>query len=436
MILESKFRSIFSNSRWRIRLVIWTAAISAGLVVVLFARLAEIGQKVFNTFLLPQKYYLLIAIPLAASLIVYLTQRFFNGAQGSGIPQVIAASKLELNGKPSSHLISLKIAIGKVFLGFVGVAFGFSIGREGPSVQVAASFLSSFNNFLPNNRVIKKSDLILAGGAAGIAAAFNTPLAGIVFAVEELGKRLESRTSGILLGTIIVSGFVAIGIMGNYKYFGHFIIADLDFLFLKYMVVAAILSGILGGIFSKLLLSPVKHSTFFIWAFKSKSPVIFAGICGFLVALIGLLSNGVSFGSGYGITQQITNQSVTNIGMVLVSKYLATVFSYFSGIPGGIFAPSLSIGSAVGGFIHQILGAPNQYLVPLIAICMVGFLSAVTQAPITSSIIVMEMIDGHEMLLALFTVALISKAISSRFSVPLYSGLSLPMIKDVLPSKR
>ena len=122
--------------------------------------------------------------------------------------------------------------------------------------------------------------------------------------------------------------------------------------------------------------------------------------------------------------------------MVLVSKYLATVFSYFSGIPGGIFAPSLSIGSAVGGFIHQILGAPNQYLVPLIAICMVGFLSAVTQAPITSSIIVMEMIDGHEMLLALFTVALISKAISSRFSVPLYSGLSLPMIKDVLPSKR
>jgi H+/Cl- antiporter ClcA len=345
------------------------------------------------------------------------------GAAGSGIPQVVAATQLSALGRPINALLSARVAIGKVVLGSLALVGGFSAGREGPSVQVAASVLSLANRFLPHGRAIRSSDLILAGGAAGIAAAFNTPLAGIVFAVEELGRRLESRTSGVLVSTIIISGLVAIALKGNYAYFGQLTVHDLGIAVLMPTLIAGLVCGVLGGIFSWLLLWPQRHPGFVVWAWRSAHPVWFAGICGLVVATLGWASGGTSFGSGYTAASQAISGQLTLEWHTPVTRFVATLATYFSGMPGGIFAPSLAVGTAVGSDLAQWVGlAVDTHA--WIALCMAAFLAAVTQSPITAAIIVMEMVNGHQMVISLMAVTFLSKTVSARFGPELYQQLA------------
>ncbi|AVE03874.1 chloride channel protein [Pseudomonas palleroniana] len=414
-------RRRFASVRWRTRVTLWVAATCAGLLVVMFARLADLALMQFAQQTAGRPWLPFIYTPLVGMLVVWLTTRFFAGAQGSGIPQVIAATRLAHQGKPVSRLVSLRIAFAKIGLGTLALTGGFSAGREGPSVQVAASIMHFFHRYLPNARVIRPEDLILAGGAAGIAAAFNTPLAGVAFAVEELGRKLETRTSGVLLSTIILSGMVAIAIQGNYNYFGHLDVQDVSLTIIAPAVAAGIGCGLLGGLFSRMLLWPQRHQRFALWEWRRAHPVWFAGGCGLIVAVLGALSGGLSFGSGYGITSQII---VSDIGLpwhAPITRFLATVVTYFSGIPGGIFAPSLAVGAAVGANVAEFFNVAAQ---PMIALCMVGFLAAVTQSPITAAIIVMEMIDSHGMVISLMGVALIAKAVSARMGPELYQQLA------------
>lgn len=411
----------FTSIRWRTRVTLWTAATVAGLLVVMFTRLADLALSQFAQQTAERPWLPFIYTPLIGMFVVWLTTRFFNGSQGSGIPQVIAATKLAKQGKSVDKLVSLRIALGKIGLGTLALTGGFSAGREGPSVQVAASIMHFFHRFLPNGRIVRVEDLILAGGAAGIAAAFNTPLAGIAFAVEELGRKLETRTSGVLLSTIILSGMVAIALQGNYNYFGHFDVEEIGRDILPPILAAGIGCGLLGGLFSRILLWPQRHHRFVLWEWRRSHPVWFAGICAMIVAILGWLSAGTSFGSGYGITSQVINNDISLPWHAPITRFLATIITYFSGIPGGIFAPSLAIGAAVGSNVAELFGLALQ---PIIALCMVGFLAAVTQSPITSAIIVMEMIDSHEMVISLMAVALIAKAVSSRMGPELYQQLA------------
>ncbi len=414
-------RRRFASMRWRTRVTLWAAATLAGLLVVLFARMADIALAQFSLRTSERPWLPFVYTPLVGMLVVWLTTRFFAGAQGSGIPQVIAATRLVHQGKRVDKLLSLRIAFAKMSLGTLALTGGFSAGREGPSVQVAASIMHFFHRFLPNARIVRAEDLILAGGAAGIAAAFNTPLAGIAFAVEELGRKLETRTSGVLLSTIILSGMVAIALQGNYNYFGHFDVPDISVDILGPVLAIGIGCGLLGGLFSRMLLWPQRHSGFVVWEWRRQHPVWFAGACGLIVAILGWLSGGMSFGSGYGITSQVIASDIALPWHAPVTRFFATVVTYFSGIPGGIFAPSLAVGAAVGANAADLFGLAAQ---PIIALCMVGFLAAVTQSPITSAIIVMEMIDSHGMVISLMAVALIAKGVSSRMGPELYQQLA------------
>jgi H+/Cl- antiporter ClcA len=418
------FRGSFSSLRWRTRMTLWLAALTAGLMVVAFAKLAELALELFEYLADGRSWMPLLLAPPIGMLTVWATQRYFPGAQGSGIPQVIAATRLAAQGKPVGHLVSLRIALGKIGLGAFALVGGFSAGREGPSVQVAASVMHAVHRLLPHTRALRAQDLILAGGAAGVAAAFNTPLAGIVFAVEELGRRLETRTSGVLVSTIILSGLVAIAILGNYNYFGHMTVPRLDRSLVLPVVLSGIVCGLLGGTFSRLMLWPQQHKDFPLWQWRRQHPVLFAGLCGLLIAIIGWSGGNLSYGSGYRITAQVVSGEIELPWHAPLTRYLATMISYYSGIPGGLFAPALAIGGAIGSNLAQLFG-PAGGSVPIIALCMAGFLAALTQAPITSAIIVMEMIDGHEMVISLMAVALIAKAVSSRISPELYQQLAL-----------
>ncbi len=119
------------------------------------------------------------------------------------------------------RVLSLRIAVGKVLLTLLGLASGASIGREGPTVQVGASIMHALGDLLRLPRLELRRALVLAGGAAGIAAAFNTPLAGIVFAIEELSHSFEARTSGTVFTAVVVAGATTLGLVGNYTYFGQ-----------------------------------------------------------------------------------------------------------------------------------------------------------------------------------------------------------------------
>ena len=414
-------RRRFASIRWRTRVTLWVAATLAGLLVVMFARLADLALMQFTQQSAARPWLPFIYTPLIGMFVVWVTSRFFIGAQGSGIPQVIAATRLAHQGKPVNKLVSLRLAFAKIGLGTLALTGGFSAGREGPSVQVAASIMHFFHRYLPNARIIRPEDLILAGGAAGIAAAFNTPLAGVAFAVEELGRKLETRTSGVLLSTIILSGMVAIALQGNYNYFGHFDVQEANLDIVLPILAIGIGCGVMGGLFSRMLLWPQRYRSFVVWEWRRLHPVWFAGGCGMIVAILGWLSGGMSFGSGYGITSQII---VSDVGLpwhAPITRFLATVVTFFSGIPGGIFAPSLAVGAAIGANVAEYFALSAQ---PIIALCMVGFLAAVTQSPITSAIIVMEMIDSHGMVISLMAVALIAKAVSARMGPELYQQLA------------
>ncbi|MFY9328367.1 MAG: chloride channel protein, partial [Georgfuchsia sp.] len=182
--------------------------------------------------------------------------------------------------------------------------------------------------------------------------------------------------------------------------------------------------GLLGGAFSWLLLLPQKSKGFVLWRWRERHPVWFAGLCGVAVALIGWIGGGLSFGSGYSITSHVVSGQLNLPWHAPITRFLATAISYYSGIPGGIFAPSLAVGAALGSNIAHVLGITAD-TIPLIALCMAGFLAAVTQSPITAAIIVMEMVDGHEMVISLMAITLIAKAVSSRISPELYQQLAL-----------
>ncbi len=417
-------KRLFSSVRWRTRAVIWLAAAISGLVAVGFAALSDLALTGFNAMIRDRLWISLLLTPTIGMFVVWATQRFFPGAQGSGIPQTIAATRLLKHHASVPGMLSLRIVCGKVGLGGLALLGGFSAGREGPSVQIAASIMQYAHRFLPNARTIRAADLALAGGAAGIAAAFNTPLAGITFAIEELGRRFESRTSGVLLSTIIIAGLTSMALEGNYRYFGQLAIGSIGPGIVPAVLVGGVVCGLAGGAFSWLLLWSQRAKDARIWQFRKSHPVWFAGACGLTVAMIGWLGGGISLGSGYAITAQAIDGATVLPWYTPIARFAATVITYYSGIPGGIFAPALAVGAAVGFDLARWLDF-GLMAHPFVAICMAGFLAAVTQSPITSAIIVMEMIDGHAMVISLMATALLAKATSERLGPELYQQLAL-----------
>jgi H+/Cl- antiporter ClcA len=395
----------------------------AGLTIVAFTWLGENALRIFHYFQITYWWSPLIWTPLSTAGIVWITRRFVPGAAGSGIPQVMAALEPEANGPARALLISLKLSFAKMVLTVWGLLAGLSLGREGPSVQIAAGIMHNLRRWIPRRAQVSDHGLLIAGGAAGIAAAFNTPLGGVMFAIEELSKNPEKRSNGLVLAAIVLSGLMAVSIYGNASYFGVIRIVNLSTALLFPALLVSVSSGLLGGLFSRLLLiSLAGTSNDWFSRLRDRAPVVFAGACGLLIVVMGLSSSGATFGSGYAHTRALLENQSEDFYLYVPFKFIATWLTTWSGVPGGIFAPSLAIGAALGRDIAQMTAYVNAPT--LIALGMAGFLAAVTQAPLTAFIIVMEMVDGHALVLSLMTCALVSSGVSRLISTPLYSGLA------------
>ncbi len=400
--------------------IFWLGAILVGLVSVAYAKIIDFGFEVFRGLVSHAFWLPLVITPIGAALAIWLTQKFFRGAEGSGIPQVIATLE---DGRLSSSLLSLRIMLGKIVVSLLGILCGFTIGREGPTVQIGASLMYAMRRGYPRSTKHIERQLALAGAAAGLAAAFNTPLAGVVFAIEELTRSFVSRNSGTLITAIIFSGVVALGLQGNYLYFGRIpAISEFNWTLVPVLIAASVITGTAGGAFCWLLLNVAKWMPKPLFEMRRASPVYFAFLCGIAIAVIGLISGGASFGSGYAEARGLLESHQALSPLYALLKFGALIVSYLSSIPGGIFAPSLAIGAGLGNVMSHITSTVP--LPSLAALCMVGYLAAVTQSPITSFVIVMEMIDGHAMVIPLMTVALLATQISRLLSPSFYHTLA------------
>ena len=190
--------------RWRRRLTFVGGGLIVGLVAVGLAVASDEVQRIFQNWLVRWPYMPLVLTPLGFAFVVLLAVRVFPNTQGSGIPQAIAARKLD-DQDARARLVGLRVAAGKILLTLLGLLVGASTGREGPTVQVGASVMFLIGRLTPR----RQPGLILAGAAAGVAAAFNAPLAGIVFAIEEMSRSFEARASGLIIAGVILAGLVA-----------------------------------------------------------------------------------------------------------------------------------------------------------------------------------------------------------------------------------
>jgi H+/Cl- antiporter ClcA len=412
---------------WAARALVVAMAVVAGLTVVGFTWLAESASGVFAALRARAWWSPLLWTPLCAAAVVWCTRRFAPGAAGSGIPQVMATLERRVGDGERGLFVSLRLSVAKILLTAGGLLGGLSLGREGPSVQIAAGIMLQAKRFMPKGMpagaVVGVHGLLVAGGAAGIAAAFNTPLGGVMFAIEELARAPEQRSSGLIIAAIVLAGLVAVSAHGNGAYFGVIHAPALSLTLLWPGLLVAVVAGVAGGIFSRLLIASLSGQGQDRFSrFRARRPVLFAAGCGLAVAVIGVVTAGAAFGSGYGTTRAMVEGAGTMPAAYALFKFLATWLTTWSGVPAGIFAPSLAIGAALGNDVALLLYGAQ---VPaLIALGMVGFLAAATQAPLTAFIIVMEMVDGHAMVLSLMACALVSCVVARAISPPLYPSLA------------
>ena len=417
-----QFRHLISYRHWQARLLMWSAAAAVGGAAVAFAKIADAAQLGLRHVLAISTAIPWVLTPLGFCAIAWLTRRHFKGAEGSGIPQTIFAIRSE-SGEAGEMLLKPKVVIGRVVLAGAALLCGGSIGREGPTVHVGAVIVRGFARWMPKGRMhAQRHAMVLAGGAAGVAAAFNTPLAGIVFAIEELSKSFEERASGTTLTAVILAGVVAIALMGDYTYFGQPHLSAEASSITPAVFLVAILCGLGGGLFSRIALTTASRLPAPLQRLRNEHPAIFAGLCGVLVAALGAASGALTYGTGYDEARSILENHAHLTWVYAPARAAATLLSYLSGIPAGLLAPSLSVGAGFGQFLADHLGQASA--VPFAILGMCGFLAGVTQAPLTSLVIVMEMTNQHAMVLPLMVTAAIATAMSRLVSRPLYQSLA------------
>lgn len=423
---------LFAQLRiWFGRLAFWGCGIVVGLAAVAFALLSDSAGEKFSHIAALYPWLPFIMTPLAGAALLWVTRNGFPGAQGSGIPQVIAEMKRP-PGDDWKPLVSLRIAVGKILVGVAAVGSGFSFGREGPTVQIGASLMAAAGRFMPATLRIHRQHLLVAGGAAGLAAAFNAPLAGIVFAIEELSRSVESRLSGVVIAAIVLAGVIAQHFLGSDNYFGRVVVFGESSELLYTILTCAVVTGVSGGLFARMLIVSATGWKGQLARLRGGHPYLFVVACGLLLAAIGWTTGGITWGSGFAETKALLIGQADLPWYYGPAKFVATVVSYLTGLPGGIFAPSLAIGAGIGQDLVPLLDG-QAFPTTIVVLCMVGFLAAATQAPITAFIIVMEMVDGYSLVIGLMATALIASAVSRMLSKPLYTTLAEHMLRQQAP---
>ncbi|QBB70197.1 chloride channel protein [Pseudolysobacter antarcticus] len=421
--------ALLSTQHWKRRAALWSGAIAVALAAIIFAKGGDLCYQLFERLLANSRYWPLLVTPLGFAILAWLTEGALRATRGSGIPQVIAAVNPEVDAPFRERLLALPIAAGKLVLTLFAMLVGASIGREGPTVHVGAGLMVWLAQRFGFRDAQSISRFALAGGAAGIAAAFNTPLAGVMFAIEELAGAFEHRFSGALLTAVMIGGVVSLGLVGDYAYFGKMTISlPLGESWIA-VLVTGIVGGLAGGLFARTILSIASNLPGILGRFRRVSPIGFAAVCGLVLALLGLASHGSVFGTGYAQAREIISGSHAITAWFGVDKWLANVVSSAAGIPGGIFSPALAVGAGLGANLAPLL--PHTDPTAVILLGMAAYLAGVTQAPLTSAVISMELTDNHDFVLPIMAACVLGRTFSTLFcKTPIYRALAEQVSRD------
>jgi H+/Cl- antiporter ClcA len=399
-----------------------SVAVLAGLAAAGFATLCDGAMRAQQQLYHLARWPALLLLPLGFALAAWLTRRFAPAAAGSGIPQVIAAAEERWTGRWGGQRVTLRTAAWKVALTASLLVCGASIGREGPTVQVVAGILRTLTRGLkggPGRRAI-----IIAGGAAGVSAAFNTPIAGVVFAVEELARSFERRTHTTVILVVVIAGFTAYALQGDYAYFGVFDPGPVQSSIWLGAPVIGLVGGLLGGLFSRLLVGVIGPSANVVGRWRSARPVLFAFLCGLVAAVVAVISGGLTFGAGYAEAKSLLQDHPDRGLSLAAAKFVASLAASASGGPGGIFAPSLATGAGIGAAFARS-GLFHFAGRDAVVLGMAAYLSGVVQAPLTSAVILMEMTRAPGLVGPLLLAALLARWASGYvMPQPIYHVLS------------
>ncbi|MEC9158616.1 MAG: chloride channel protein [Planctomycetota bacterium] len=382
-------------------------------------------------------------------LIVVVQRKWFAGTEGTGIPQAMAALKIG-ECPQRSMMLSIKISIGKILL-LTGALFsGITVGREGPSVHVGACYMYLCSRFFRLPSFLVERGLILAGSAAGIAAAFNTPIAGIIFCFEEVGHLFDKKSVVCIIRTTALACGVCVFFMGNYYFYGAVNAGSMlplgtdspgpgdtflgDLRQWIAVPVIAVFAGFLGGWFGRLVVLASKFTS----PFLVKHPWKTGAVLGLALAVIAICSFGESYTGGYTQAKAMLLEAhevgePTAKWYYPLAKASASFVSLISAIPGGLFDPSLATGAGLGQLCYPILNgyiAPGIGLPEVMMIFMCAYFTGVVQSPITVFTIMFEMTGAYGMILPLMFAALIAAWIANMICKPsIYEALACQFLE-------
>lgn len=396
----------------------------AGLVTVAFRYCLERGDAIRNSiYLLIQArgvgialgwFVLLLMIGLLISALVKIEPL----ARGSGIPDVkaILAGHYQMNW--------LRVLLVKFVGGVLAIGAGLSLGREGPSVQLGAAAGQGISRFF-GRKNLEENYLLTSGASAGLAAAFNAPLAGVIFALEELHKNFSPQVLMSAMAASLTAAFVTQQAFGTRPVFDFPALEVFPLRYYLYLLVLGVICGAFGTIFNKALLGALnayEKLKRLPTALIPLIPLMIGGLLGFVLPQV--------LGGGNSLIQAISrgNFTVTMLLILVAAKFMFTMLSYGSGVPGGIFLPLLVIGALTGDIYGQVVihyfHVDNLYALNFIALAMAAYFTAIVKAPVTGSILITEMTGSFQNLLAIATVAMTAYIVSDLLNgKPVYEEL-------------
>ena len=432
--IGSTYRSLNNWNSFQFKLF-WegiVVGIFSGLVVSLFRFLLSKAED-FRVAVYAQLTQLPVeftagwfAVLLAVGGILCWLTRHEPMAGGSGIPQVkgVILGLMRMNW--------FRILWVKLTAGVIGLGAGLSLGREGPSIQLGAVTAQGVSRFLGRTRMEERY-LITSGASAGLAAAFNAPLAGVMFSLEELHRNFSAVVLLPAMTAAMTSTFVSQLLFGRALTFNFRSIPRIPLdVHILYAILIAVIAGLCGVIFNYGLLNI--HRFYSLPVFKNlymkiTFALLCAGVLGFVLPQV--------LGGGNRLVDELATKSfpLQLLVALLIGKFIFTLVSYGTGVPGGFFLPMLVLGALVGSICAWFLTA-SQLMLPshganIIIIAMAAFFSASVRAPITGTVLICEMTGSFYHLMILGMASAIAYIVAQLCgSEPIYEALLMRSLKS------
>lgn len=429
--MTNNYKRITSHDAGKISIILQSVLIGliAGGVVVLYrvvlSHAEEVSFAMYDYVRTHKLSVLILGVGLvfAGWFVGYLTKRN-NMMGGSGIPQI----KGILMGYFQQNWLSTLVC--KFLGGTIAILGGLALGREGPSIQLGASVAEGIGNKFNQSRMEKKI-LIASGASAGLAAAFNAPLAGVIFALEEIFKYFSPLILVSTMAAAVVADFVSKHFFGLAPVFKFEITTLLSLNDYWIVIILGVILGLLGAIYNWTLLNIqkiYKRIGHINGTLKMTIPFIFAGFFGLFFPLV--------LGGGHAMIELLNPMTgIFFLILIFVVKFIFAMISFGSGAPGGIFFPLLVLGATIGAIVSSTAiyfgSISSDLYYNIIILAMAGFFTAIVRAPITGIVLIMEMTGSLSHMLSLTIVSMIAYVVADLLkSPPIYDALLDNMAMD------